>query len=116
MSNEFIPKDFGKRLKEERIKKNYTQKELAKEIYTSDSNISSLERGLSSPTAEVIKRLAIKIEASADYLLGIETNISQKLKQSNISNEELALYEKINILILNIIHNRGNLETIPNFV
>ncbi len=62
---------FDKRLKELRIEKQLSQKELAALLSTGQSSISAWERGEREPLAHQLVDLAGVFECSVDYLLGI---------------------------------------------
>ena len=62
---------FDKRLKELRIEKQVSQKELADLLSTGQSSISAWERGAREPLAHQLIDLARVFECSVDYLLGI---------------------------------------------
>ncbi len=62
---------FDKRLKELRIEKQLSQKELADLLSTGQSSISAWERGDREPLAHQLIELAQVFECSVDYLLGI---------------------------------------------
>ncbi len=66
--------EFGEKLRQLRKEKKLTQKELAALIGVKNSVISFYELGDRIPSPEVIRRLAIALHVSADYLLGIERN------------------------------------------
>ena len=63
---------FDKRLKELRLEKGYTQKQLATLIGYDQSMVARWEKGESEPTASAIKQLALVFNVTADYLLGLE--------------------------------------------
>ncbi|MDE7083264.1 MAG: helix-turn-helix domain-containing protein [Clostridia bacterium] len=63
---------FAIKLKETRIEKGYTQKQLAQAIKTSDDSIYSWEKGRSQPSIEMLRALSRFLEVSTDYLLGLE--------------------------------------------
>lgn len=65
-------------MKELRKEKGLTQKELAKILDTTDDSIFSWERGRSQPSIEVLRRICIVFEVSADYLLGLEDETGAK--------------------------------------
>lgn len=62
---------FSKRLKELRLEKGLTQKELAVFLQCNQSMIARWERGECEPTEGVIRRTAIFFDVSSDYLLGL---------------------------------------------
>ena len=67
--------NVGNRIKELRIKHDLTQKELAKEINTTQTNIGRWEKNLNDPAASFIIRLADFFQCSTDYLLGREDDL-----------------------------------------
>lgn len=69
---------FEARLKELRLEKNMTQKELAKALETTDDSVFSWEKGRSQPSIEFIRRLTVILDVSADYLLGLEDETGAK--------------------------------------
>ena len=62
---------FDTRLKELRIEKQLSQKELADLLSTGQSSISAWERGEREPLAHQLVDLAKVFECSVDYLLGV---------------------------------------------
>lgn len=62
---------FLTRLKEARIEKGLTQKQLAEVIKTTDDSIYSWEKGRSQPSIELLFKLCKALDVSADYLLGL---------------------------------------------
>ena len=62
---------FNQRLKELRIEKQLSQKELADLVSTGQSSISAWERGEREPLAHQLVDLARFFDCSVDYLLGI---------------------------------------------
>ena len=71
--------DFGKKLREARVKKGMTQQELADLIGTSKSVISGYENGKNDPARSVLLKLSKSLDVSLNYLMGWEedTNIEQ---------------------------------------
>ncbi|MBQ8657812.1 MAG: helix-turn-helix transcriptional regulator [Clostridia bacterium] len=63
---------FEQRLKELRKEKDFTQKQLAEVLQTTDDSIFSWEKGRSQPSIEMIRKICIFFGVSADYLLGLE--------------------------------------------
>jgi transcriptional regulator with XRE-family HTH domain len=64
------------RLKEARIKRDWSQKDLAGESKVSFEQISRYETGKSKPHASVIKKLAYALKVSEDYLNGTSDNVA----------------------------------------
>lgn len=61
---------FAKRLKDERIKKNLNQTQLAECLYLDRSSISKYETGKQIPETPTLEKLAEFFGVSIDYLLG----------------------------------------------
>ena len=66
------------RIKELRKEKNLTQRQLAELLKTTDDSIFSWEKGRSQPSIDVIRKLCIFFDVSADYLLGLEDETGAK--------------------------------------
>ena len=75
---------FSIRLKELRVEKGLTQKQLAFAVNTTDDSIFSWEKGRSKPPIETIRQLCIILETSADYLLGLEDETGRKIYNNSI--------------------------------
>lgn len=63
--------DFGARLKDLRESRKLTQLEVADKLNIENSTISGYERNVTTPSLDVLKKLALFYNVSADYLLGI---------------------------------------------
>ena len=63
---------FGEKLKELRIEKGLTQKELAQELGNAQSAIFYWETDKQEPTISALKKICKFFDVSADYLLGLE--------------------------------------------
>lgn len=63
---------FGKRLRELRLEKCYTQHDLAQLFNVSKMTISSWENNKQEPCIEDIKKLAKTLDTTTDYLLGFD--------------------------------------------
>ena len=64
--------NFSKRLRELRLEKGLTQKELAKELDMTQVTISYWESGEREPSINYIRALADYFDVTTDYLLGRE--------------------------------------------
>lgn len=67
-----ISVNFGDTLKRLRTSKQLTQRELAENLYCSESTISLYESGKREPDLKTLIKLASFFEVSVDYLLGVE--------------------------------------------
>ena len=68
-------KSFGEKLKELRIEKGLSQKELADLVDTSQSAIFYWENNKQEPKISSLKKLCIFFNVSADDLIGLEEEI-----------------------------------------
>jgi transcriptional regulator with XRE-family HTH domain len=74
---------FGKKLKEARETKAYSQAELARQIEVHHSIIGKYERDEVKPTIDVVKRIAVVLETTAGFLMG-ETEDREFLKDPSM--------------------------------
>ena len=65
-------KVFAQRLRELRLEKNLTMKQLAKEINATDAAVSNWENEINEPKISYLVSLAQFFNVSADYLLGLD--------------------------------------------
>jgi transcriptional regulator with XRE-family HTH domain len=79
-------KRLGKRIREERLRLNLTQAQLAEDIDISDTYIGAIERGERSLTLDTLVRLVNRLGVTVDYLLSDsvsdnDSNIMEQFKQ-----------------------------------
>lgn len=74
-----MSKVFGKRLREIRKEKHYTQQAIADIFCVSKMTISSWETDKQEPDIDDIRRLCFLFKVSADYLLGLEDESGRKI-------------------------------------
>lgn len=67
------------KIKELRESAGYSQSQLAKKLDVTRSSVNAWEMGLSTPTTQYIVALAKLFHVSADYLLGIQSDLSISL-------------------------------------
>jgi len=65
---------FGKRLRERRKEKGFSQNEVAKALETNHSVIGKYERDEVKPSIDVVKRLASLLGTTVSYFLGEDEN------------------------------------------
>lgn len=63
---------FSQRLRELRLDKKMSMKQLAKEINTTDAAISNWENGVNEPKISYVISIAKFFGVTSDYLLGLE--------------------------------------------
>lgn len=61
--------DLGKKLREARLKRGYTQQVLAEKADVAEMYISQLERGLKMPSMNLFIKLITALDISSDYIL-----------------------------------------------
>lgn len=79
-------KRLGKRIREERLRLNLTQAQLAEEIDISDTYMGAIERGERSLTLDTLVRLVNRLGVTVDYMLtdsvsDTDSNIMEQFKQ-----------------------------------
>ena len=87
---------FGDNLKRVRTEKSISQGELAELISMHPTHISRYERNLTSPTVEVVKKIADALKVSADELIYGDTR--QKAKDKIQDNELLSMFSRVQTL------------------
>jgi len=66
---------IGKRLKEIRLKKGYTQQQLGSMVNVTKVSICCYEKGARTPNLETFHDLLKVLDITADYLLGMDINV-----------------------------------------
>lgn len=79
-------KRLGKRIREERVRLNLTQAQLAEAIDISDTYMGAIERGERSLTLDTLVRLVNRLGVTVDYMLSDsvsdnDSNILEQFKQ-----------------------------------
>ena len=78
---------FDKKLKELRSENKLTQTQMALIIGCNQSMITRWEKGECEPTENIIRKVALYFNVSADYLLGIEDESGRKIYINNSFND-----------------------------
>ena len=88
--------DFGMLIKQLRKEKGWSQQQLANKLQVTKAAVSTYERNIRTPSAEILKTMAVIFNVSANYLLGLKEpsslhteHLTEEQKQilENISNE-----------------------------
>ncbi len=79
---------LGKRLQEQRLLKNLSQKEVASSVGVSASIISNYESSERTPSVEILMALARLYHCSADYLLGFDKEENDPFIDVSMLNKE----------------------------
>lgn len=91
----FTQKNFGKRLREFRKRRNLTQKEVATKIGVSEQALSKWENGDCLPDVYNLKLLALVLNVSVDCLLDTENETAEKVIETiNINGAVFEIVEK----------------------
>lgn len=89
-------KDLPNRLRDLRIKYDYSQKEVSEKIGVSPSIVSGYESGERTPSTQVLLSLAYLYGCSTDYLLGKQNDSSQLvLDVSGLSDKQINAIKNI---------------------
>lgn len=109
---------LGKRIREERLKLNLTQEQLAEDVDLTTAYIGQVERGERSLTLENIVRVANRLGVTIDYLLSDSLSasndssliqISQLLNGRTLTEKAMAV-DVIKTLFRHLDHNTGTPE------
>ncbi len=84
---------FGEKIKELRIQKSLSQKQLANILNVHKATISLYESNSRFPSVDILKATARYFHVSTDYLL--EMNSSRTLDVSGLTNEQVAVVEQM---------------------
>ena len=103
-------KKFGKHLQDLRKKRNYTQWKLAEITGIDSKYLSRLESGASSPSFDMLKKLADALEVSPDYIMKGYIDLKFQGKIAEILGKfELKSLEKVEKL-LNIAYDLAHYD------
>ena len=80
--------DFGNRLRTLRLRKHFTQEQLALKLGLTKSVVSAYETGLRLPSYDVLIHIAKIFNISTDYLLGLEHR--EHIDLSGLTDDEIS--------------------------
>ena len=89
---------IGSRLKEERLKRGYSQEQLGTLVGVSKVSISNYERGLEQPKMKRLQKLIDVLEISPNYILGKDVDIILETDEEyrfKISKMELEIIKQL---------------------
>jgi transcriptional regulator with XRE-family HTH domain len=90
---EFSMPLMADRIKNERIKRGWTQRELARNCGIGEGQIHKYENNLSEPMAVNLLNIAEQLGVSVDYLLGRTDNPTQNVAHGQLTDEESTILE-----------------------
>ena len=82
---------LGKRIRETRIKKGYTQQDLAERADIGVVYLSEIERGIKMPSLNIFIKIIDALDVSADYILRDEISTGKEYICMEITERLLAL-------------------------
>ena len=85
----------GERLRQVREEKHISQRDLARLCNVGLNMIYRYESNLTDPTADVLKRIAMVLDVSTDYLTGLTEDPQGCLGGNELSPEERALIQRL---------------------
>lgn len=91
--------DFGELLRQERLKKRWTQKRLATLIGVSEATISKYESNQVPPPFEKMRALAVELNISTDVLYGLESQ--EKISTYGLTSEQSSIMRELSELFRN---------------
>lgn len=65
-------KEFGEKVKELRTERGLSQKQLADKLGVATNTVSQYESGKSKTSIDVLANLAVELDTTTDFLLGLE--------------------------------------------
>lgn len=92
--------DLGKKIREERLEKGYTQEELGEKIDSTGAYIGQIERGERGASISKIILIAKELDVSLDYLIGnfrldetnsVDSKIAEELKCATNKQKEMII-------------------------
>ena len=73
---------FSERITEALRQSNLTQKQVAEKLNIAESNITNWKKGENLPSVDILYKICILLDESADYLLGIEDESGARITQT----------------------------------
>lgn len=91
MSDNKFVYDFGLRLKDLRVRRNLTQKEVASRLNVHTNTISGYENNTIIPPVDNLLKLAILYNSSVDYILGLDDRTNLFIDELPITKQNMML-------------------------
>ncbi len=83
----------AERLKQLRKLRGYTQQDLAKALHIAQQQVTRWESGANDPSADTLERIAKVLECTADWLLGLVDEPTQRLQARELTPDEEQLLD-----------------------
>jgi transcriptional regulator with XRE-family HTH domain len=81
----------GDRLRRLRQELSYTQEQLAERLSLGIRQIHRYEKGLSDPAGDIVARIAVELEVTTDYLLGLIDEPTRYYQEKDLTPQERKL-------------------------
>ncbi|CAJ1314689.1 helix-turn-helix domain-containing protein [Paenibacillus nuruki] len=101
----------GERLREERIAQNLTQEDMAKKLGITRQAYGNYETGKRDVDSQTLVKLAITLDVSVDYLLGLSKNKNNNTDKNSVLNNLNDLNQEEEMLIKLIISSWRKMKT-----
>ncbi len=95
---------MGRKIKEAREEKGYTQEQLAEKLNLSVQHVSVIERGVKAPKLETFVHIANELDVNADYLLEDLLSVSAQLTSNELYQKMEDVSEKEKKRILEVVN------------
>lgn len=82
-------KDLGSKLKDLRIKNQYSRKQIAERFDISVSMVGLYESGERHPSLSMLVKLATLYKVSTDYLLGVSANNRETISLEGLTDKQI---------------------------
>lgn len=102
---EVIAVTQGERIKQARLQRGLTQKELAGKLGVSESFISQYERDVRNPKQDTLQRIAVALDTTADALRGLKWELATPVDAESLEKhrKQLRQYSDLNDAIMEIL-------------
>lgn len=85
---------LGMRIRLRRTELGLTQNELAERLNTDQKQISRYENDHQKPTVDLLTKLAVELDTTTDYLLGLSSLVERPLRgEGDLTDQEVELIE-----------------------
>ncbi len=78
----------GDRLRQLRQQRKFTQEVLAERLGLGIRQIHRYEKGLSDPAGDIVSRIAVELEVTTDYLLGLNDEPTRSYREQDLAPAE----------------------------
>lgn len=89
---------LGQRIKEERLKRGLSQKELGDLLHVSKVSVCGYEKGVRTPSLETFNKLIDILGITSDYALGNDVNVvyeDSETYSTKLSKEDIAIIREL---------------------